>query len=108
MLVERILQHNLLARSSDNELNIEVLQARGANLSEHQKAIIRDINFESIRRTRQKFQEQGKYPATDRIRRHRKFKGMQVQQMITQTKPEKVEKLIQEPMFDLPPERRYL
>ena len=91
---ELVLQRSQAARDSDNELRLQVLDMMGANLTEWQKSIFRRTNMESVRRTRQKLQEQGKYPASEFVKGSRKFKDMQIQQMITTTKAEKTDDLI--------------
>lgn len=102
--VESVLMLQETTRSSDRLLLIKVWEAHGFFMSETQKAKFMDLpSAETVRRIRQKLQEQGKYPASEYVRKQRKFKGMQVQQMIPKVKIEKVEELIQKPMFDLPP-----
>lgn len=104
--VEYILKTNELTRSDDRTLLIEVWEAHGFYMSDTQKDKFKGLpSAETIRRIRQKIQESGKYPASETVKRHRKFKGMQVQQRIPNTKPEKVDQLInersQESLFSL-------
>lgn len=101
VVIEKVLRDNVHSdvspRDSDKELTIQVMEHYGLWLSETQKAKFRNLPFalESIRRTRQKFQEQGQYTASQFVRRHRKFKSMEVQQKMPQTAPEKVQGLIE-------------
>lgn len=95
-LIEDILKYNPKARDSDRELLIEVMQRRGMNLSYSQIDKLRDINFESIRRTRQKLQEQGKYLPSPEVARQRRLKSMIMQQNAPIAKPERVERLVEE------------
>lgn len=62
--VENILKVSRDARNSDKELLIIYMQKAGMDLSQKQRNIFRDMpSSETIRRIRQKFQEQGKYKA---------------------------------------------
>lgn len=95
-ITEDVLREHPNTRSSDRELYILVWERYGFFMSLAQKAKFRDLpSSETIRRVRQKLQEQGVYIAADRVRRHRNFKSMEVQQKMPQTKPEKVEPLLQ-------------
>jgi len=95
-LIEDVLKENVGARSSDKELYIAVWERLGFYLSETQKAKFRDLpSTETIRRVRQKLQEQGFYQATDGVRRSRNFKSLEVQQRMPKTRPEKVEPLLE-------------
>lgn len=93
-LVELCLQSHPASRSSDKELIIQVLQAKGAGLTSKQMELLRSVSFESITRCRRKFQEEGKYRANKTVEYERRFKSYQVQQRITGTKPADVETLI--------------
>jgi hypothetical protein len=55
-----------------------MLQHKGANLTPKQIQLLKETNFESIRRTRQKLQEQGKYPASVRVKKERDLKAVQM------------------------------
>jgi len=96
-LVENILRECMSPRSSDRALIIEVLQRRGANLTPHQIEVIKDLNFESIRRIRQKLQEQGKYLPAEEIQRERRVRSYITQQNIPQAKPERIPELFDQP-----------
>lgn len=93
-IIEDILRNNPKARDSDSELNIQVLLRMGVYLSDSQIDKLREINFESIRRTRQKLQQQGKYLPSERVARQRRLKSMIIQQNAPTAKPERVEYLI--------------
>lgn len=95
-LIEDILENNPRTRDSDKELFIQVMQRRGMELTYRQIDIMRDLNFESIRRTRQKLQEQGKYRASDRVAKQRRIKSYVMQQNAPIAKPERIEKLTQQ------------
>lgn len=93
--VRNILANHPATRNSDRELLIQYMQNEGMSLSPEQREIFRRMaSPETIRRCRQKFQEDGRYIATDRIRRARRFKSYEVQQRITQTPIEKVPHLL--------------
>lgn len=68
-------------RDSDKELIVQVLQrCRGMNMTAEQMTIMRSVNFESIRRTRAKLQEQGKFLGSPEVMRKRRIKGYEVEQ----------------------------
>lgn len=72
---------NTTPRDSDGELIVQFLQIHmGAELTAAQCAIVRAVNFESIRRTRAKLQEQGKFWGSPEVMRQRRIKGYEVQQ----------------------------
>lgn len=96
VIIENMLRDYPATRDSDRELYLKVWEQYGFILSDAQRAKFRDLpSSETIRRVRQKLQEQGLYKAQERIRRHRKFKGLEVQQKMPQTKPERVEPLLE-------------
>lgn len=85
--IERLLAENrkspmsgVSPRDSDKELIIQTLQVSGANLTAQQVEVLRSINFESVRRTRQKLQEEGKYLPSAGVKQQRKFKSLVMQQ----------------------------
>lgn len=93
--VIQILKDSPEARNSDRELLVQYMQVEGMNLSPKQIEIFKDMaSPETIRRTRQSLQEDGRFLATDRVRRARRFKSYEVQQRITQTPIEKVPHLL--------------
>lgn len=94
--VEYILSMNRDARNSDKALYIEFMQKRGMDLSPEQIArFMRIPSLESVRRTRQKIQEQGKYPADQRVKAERNWKSMRMQQNMPAAKPEAVERIVE-------------
>lgn len=98
-LVEQILIDIPQTRSDDRYLLLKVWERCGLILDPVQQTKFMDVpSSETIRRIRQKIQESGRYPADETIRKHRKFKSMQVQQRITQTRPDQVDNLINQPI----------
>lgn len=92
-LIEAILRDNPKARDSDSELNIQVLLRLGVMLSGAQIDKLRKINFESIRRARQKLQQAGKYLPSEKVAKQRKLKSLILQQNMPTAKPERAEYL---------------
>lgn len=85
------------ARNSDKALLAYVLKAKGINLSQAQIDVILAVNFESIRRTRQKLNEKGLYLPTDpKVLAQRNRKALETQQRIPTTKAENISSLIEE------------
>lgn len=83
-------------RDNDRVLQLQVWEQMGFNLTTAQESKFLNVAApETVRRMRQKYQEQGKYQATDRIRRVRKFKGLQMQQQIPSLKPEHLQKTME-------------
>lgn len=94
--VENILRVSQAARNSDRELIIIYMQKLGMELTPKQIEIFRHMpSVETIRRTRQALQEQGKYEADSTIKRERSHKSMVMQQTMPSAKPEQVEKTIE-------------
>lgn len=107
--VEHTLKNNVGSRSSDKQLILAVWETYGFYLSASQALKFMDLpSPETIRRIRQKIQEEGKYPANEGVRRHRSFKSLQVQQSIPSVEADKVDELINNRLFDLPPKRRII
>lgn len=95
--IEKVLRDLPESRDDDKVLIPYILNSYGLGLTPKQIAKFRDMpSTESIRRTRQKLQEQGKYPATDKSKNVRYNKSVNVAYKITKLKPEKVEALLQE------------
>lgn len=93
--VESILKHSKEARNSDIELQIIYMQKSGLNLTSEQQQAFRDMdNLWTVRRERQKLQEQGKYEADAQVKTERKHKAMVVQQNAPRASPEYMEQLI--------------
>ena len=75
--VESILKYDPASRNSDKRLLVVYMQKAGMNLTPEQIEKFKDLpSTETIRRIRQKLQEQGKYPAKEEINeaRYEKFK----------------------------------
>lgn len=92
--VERILREWPETRDSDNKLIVAFFQLRGANFTRKQMDLLESVSFESIRRSRQKIQEEGRYPATERVKKARKFKAMRVQQIAPKASPNYLQQTI--------------
>lgn len=77
--VENLLKYLPKCRSSDKELFIAYMQRFGMELTKDQEDKFRKMpSMETIRRSRQLIQEQGKYPASEQMDtlRHEKYKEM--------------------------------
>jgi len=95
-LVESALRTNEQARNSDKVLLIQIWHELGFELTiPQQKKFLELPSPETIRRVRQKIQESGKYPATERVRDTRHLMDMQIQQNAPTAKPERLEDLVQ-------------
>ena len=71
-LVERVLSQKPEARDDDKALMLEVWEMQGLCFSETQKKAFRRASSpESIRRTRQKFQQEGEYKASEKVEEQR-------------------------------------
>lgn len=89
--IENILRVSRAARNSDKELWLIYAQKSGMMLSEAQQKIFRAMpSFETIRRTRQKIQELGKYLADPAIEKQRYEKFKQVRENINYETPEEL------------------
>ena len=74
--VENILKESQIYRDSDKELCLRTWRAFGLELTAEQERKFMDCpSGETITRIRRKFQEQGKYPASEKIEeaRYEKF-----------------------------------
>lgn len=81
--VENILRASRMARNSDTELQIIYMQKSGMNLTDEQLRIFRELpHMETIRRIRQKFQEDGEYPADKGVEQARYNKYLNVRDSI--------------------------
>ncbi|WGI17167.1 hypothetical protein [Methanonatronarchaeum sp. AMET-Sl] len=88
--VEQTLQNNQKARNNDTYLTLLVLEKLGYakynythdyyQITIGQKELQEMPALESIRRTRQKLQQQGKYPATPKTKQHRKQEEQKIRQ----------------------------
>lgn len=94
--VSNILAVSRQARNSDKELQILYMQKFGMNLSQKQIDTFREMpSLESIRRVRQKLQEQGEYPADQNIKKERDWRAMRMQQNAPTAKPKTIEYIIE-------------
>lgn len=95
--VEKILQNHPKARDSDRVLFVELMAEYHINLTPAQEdKFLAMPSLESARRIRQKLQEQGKYKASESIKRERDFKRNQMQQTLIEAKPENIEKILEQ------------
>ena len=95
--VESILRHSDRARNSDRELLLIFMQKSGMDLSEAQIATFRDMpELWTVRRLRQKFQEDGLFLPSEAVGRARRLKSYAVQQNAPNAKPETMERLIED------------
>jgi hypothetical protein len=86
--VERVLSENTKTRDSDQLLILEVWQKQGLVLTLEQRYHFMSVaNPESIRRTRQKLQQEGKYLPSPKIARERKLRSYEMEQAIPALKP---------------------
>jgi hypothetical protein len=77
--VEKVLSEDVRARNDDNWLIIQVLREMGYKIYIDYKDLDKMPAWETIRRTRQKFQEEGKYPATEECQRKRRKQEVEMQ-----------------------------
>lgn len=95
--VEAILANVPATRNSDTELLIIYMQKAGMNLSAEQQRLFKEMpSVGTVRRVRRKLQEQGKYPASDEVKRERSHKAMVMQQNIPKLRGEQAVKHIEE------------
>jgi hypothetical protein len=88
-VIENILRDKPATRNSDRLLMLEIYAYYGLKLTPQQEERFIDMpSTESVRRTRQKLQELGRYPADPSIKKQREFKSMRMQQIIPTATPE--------------------
>lgn len=81
--IRNVLRASHAARNSDFELWLIYAAKSGLDLSENQIEVLRNMpTFETIRRTRQKLQENGEYPADPEVEQARFDKFKKVRQNI--------------------------
>lgn len=89
--VENILKASHAARNSDKELLILYMQKFGMALTSEQVALFRKMpSVETIRRTRQQLQEQGKYEADESVNEARYKKYTETRGSLNHKKPEEI------------------
>lgn len=95
-LVEYVLLNNHQARNSDIELILSVWAEQGLHFSDQQRQILKQkcSKPETIRRIRQKLQEEGKYRADKQVEDARYEKYVEARQSFGITSPEETEQVI--------------
>ena len=89
--VESLLRHLPQTRNSDKELFVCFMQKYGLELSPKQIAKFKQMpSLETVRRTRQKIQEQGKFEASEAVNEDRYKKFQSVRNNIKSVEPEKL------------------
>lgn len=95
--VRKILANSRMARNSDRHLLIEFMQLSGMDLTPRQQEVFLHLpSLESVRRVRQKLQENGNFPADPKIANEREYKSMRMQQITPSASPEFIEQVIEE------------
>lgn len=93
--VKNIMQAVPATRSSDKELLIVYMQKAGMELSPAQINLFKELpSMETIRRIRQKLQEDGKYPASKEVENKRFEKYKQTKGAIGVTTAKEAEELL--------------
>lgn len=91
-LIEQVLREHNAARSSDRILQLRVWHELGLILTPEQRAKFMEMpSSETIRRVRQKLQEDGKYLAAEPVRKTRYHKSLVMQQNAPTATPERIE-----------------
>lgn len=92
--IEEVLAHDEASRSSHKRLILQVWERLGLCLDDDQIAAFYKMpSPETITRTCRKFQEEGKY--LGKKQNEMKFKSLQIQQRMPQTKAEDVPQLFE-------------
>lgn len=94
-ITESVLRDDEKSRNSDKRLQFLVLERMGFRFTREQMQIWGSVSLESIRRTRQKLQENGQYVASDNIKSERNYRAAQVQQTVKTTKPKDIGDLVE-------------
>lgn len=96
-IVEQILRVSREARNSDKVLFLKFMEHFGIYLSPGQKNSFMNMpHLETVRRIRQRLQEQGKYLADQTIGDRRRFMGLSMQQREPKLKEDKIETVIEQ------------
>ena len=107
-VVKQVLANYPETRDNDKELLIKTWEHLGLYLSQGQQDKFKHIaSPETIRRTRQKIQEGGLYPATERTRSFRKVKSAVIQQNAPTATPERLDGLFNRDDYLIIPRRNY-
>lgn len=97
-IVEDILRNHANARNSDRALFLHFMQKQGMELTRRQVEIFRDMpSLESVRRIRQKLQEQGKFEADTVVKTERSRKAMVLNQAAPAYNAENISRTINTP-----------
>lgn len=95
-LIEKILSERTQTRSDDKMLILAVWDQLGLKLTQEQIDIFYDLpSTETIRRVRQKLQEQGRYLATENVQQFREQKSQEMQQNTPSASPQRLESIIE-------------
>ena len=93
--VENILHMFPETRSSDKELMLRIWEGQGLYLSPaQQEKFMKATSPETITRVRRKIQQEGKYPATDKVKESRKWKSMRAEQVAPKATPDWLEGIL--------------
>lgn len=96
-LIENILRERTQTRSDDKMLILAVWDQLGLKLTREQIEIFYDLpSTETIRRVRQKFQEDGKYLASDKVQQYREAKSQEMQQVAPIATPQTLQNVIEQ------------
>lgn len=107
--VELILKHDVASRSSDKRLQVILMQKMGMNLTDEQiKTWYTLPSLETVRRTRQSIQEQGKYQASVEVEASRKAKQVYMKRGGFKQPETVLEKNVQAIFLDPPPEKKFV
>lgn len=107
--VSNILKYSRDARNSDDELQIIYMQKSGMDLTSRQIRLFKDLpSMETIRRIRQKLQEQGKYPADHEVNEARYAKHKAVRESARDVEPQRLERILEDGTIILPNGSRVL
>lgn len=94
-LIEQVLSRNYAARGDDKELILSVWSQLGFDLTPAQEQKFLELpSTETIRRVRQKLQENGKYLPSKAVQEFRESKSQVIQQNAPSASPEHVEEVL--------------
>lgn len=95
--IETVLRERVQTRSDDKMLILAVWEELGLKLTKEQIEVFYDLpSTETIRRVRQKLQEQGKYLATKEVQQFREVKSQEVQQTVFTASPQGVQNVLEQ------------
>lgn len=107
--VELILKHDPASRSSDKRLQVIFMQKMGMNLTPEQIETFYSLPaLETLRRTRQQIQEQGKYQASASVEAERKAKQVFMKRGGFKQPETILEKNVQEIFLEPTPEKKFI